>query len=60
MKLHSRLGRLAFLLFAVLAALFLPSAVDAYTKCRTYNDGCTICDFFSAGGDYQGYIEWCN
>jgi hypothetical protein len=58
MKSKSR--QLVFLLFAILAALVLPSAVDASTKCHTYSDGCTICDFYGPKGEYQGYIEWCN
>lgn len=60
MRTPLRWGRFGFLLFAILAAVLLPSAAGAYSRCHTYNDGCTICDFFSPTGEYQGYIEWCN
>ena len=57
---RSRTKRLVLLSIVVLSALFLPPAVHASTVCHTYNDGCTICDFYGPKGEYQGYVEWCH
>jgi hypothetical protein len=59
MRNRSRLAALFFALAVVLSSLLIPSPALAYTKCADYG-GCTICDFFSPEGQYQGYIEWCN
>ncbi|MES1245264.1 MAG: hypothetical protein ABUT39_26905 [Acidobacteriota bacterium] len=48
------------LLIAVALLALTPVIVYAYTICNTYGDGCTICDFYNAKGEWQGYVEWCH
>ena len=43
-------------IFLILFAQGTPSG--AYKICQRYGI-CTICDFFSPSGEYQGSIEWC-
>ncbi len=57
--LRPRMKRLIFSSILLLAMLS-SAVVYASTICNTYNDGCTICDFYGAHGEYQGYIEWCH
>lgn len=55
-----RPGKRFMLLGILLLAMLSSVVVYATTMCHTYNDGCTICDFYGAHGEYQGYIEWCH
>jgi hypothetical protein len=52
--------RRVLVLAALIVFLLVPAFVYAYTICNKYSDGCTICDFYSSKGEWQGYIEWCN
>ncbi len=48
-----------FLALAVFLLLFLQGVpTEAYTRCDHYGQ-CTICDFYSVRGEYQGSVEWC-